>query len=107
MSHIPQASASAPNLLSFPFPTHHTAPPVCADRCGEIQTEEAVVSASRHHERTIIQSASMFRDCTVTIIINIGLNIFLSFSVWSYLCLEGGNRSSIVCLSSSWPPLPP
>ena len=107
MSHIPQASASAPNLHSFPSPTHHTAPPVCADRCGEIQTEEAVVSASRHLDRTIIQSASMFRDCTVTIIINIGLNIFLSFSVWSYLCLEGGNRSSIVCLSSSWPPLPP
>ena len=52
--HIPQASASAPNLLSFASPTHHTALSVCADRYGEILTEGAVVSASHHLERTIM-----------------------------------------------------
>jgi hypothetical protein len=55
-----------------------------------LQTREHLLQVHPHH--------AFFRDCTVTIIINIGLNIFLSFSVWSYLCLEGGNRSSIVCL---------
>jgi len=58
--HVPRASASDPNLHSFPSPTHYTAPPVCADRYGEIQTEEAAFSASHHLERTIMQSASVF-----------------------------------------------
>ena len=38
--------------------THHTAAPICADRYGEIQTEEGAVSASRHLELAIVQSTS-------------------------------------------------
>ena len=49
-----------PALPSLPHAPHHRAGLCSAERYGEIQTEEAVGSASSHLEHTIMQSASMF-----------------------------------------------
>ena len=48
------------HLIFLDLLLHYTAPPVCNDRYGEIQTEGAAFSASRHLERTIMQSTSIF-----------------------------------------------
>jgi hypothetical protein len=65
--HVRRVSASAPNLHSLPSPPHHTAAPICADRYGEIRTEEAAVSASRHLKHAIMQRSPTFHVRRVSV----------------------------------------